>query len=52
MPKWRNSSVEERSAVVTLSDEGHLQRATCIVQKLKISQCVQSRVFSKSWHSC
>ena len=41
MPKWRNSSVEERSTVVTLSDEGQLQR---LCRSLKLVN-VQSRVF-------
>ena len=42
MPKKRNLSVEERSAVVTLSGEGYSQRG--IAKKLKISLCaVQKR---------
>ena len=42
MPKKRNLSVEERSAVVTLSGEGYSQRG--IPKKLKMSLCAVQNI--------
>ena len=45
MPKKINLSVEERSAVVTLSGEGYSQRG--IPKKLKISLCAVQNILKK-----
>ncbi len=45
MPKGRNFSVEVRSTVVTLSEEGYSQRA--IAARLKVSLCAVQNILTK-----
>ncbi len=45
MPKRRNLSVEVRSSVVTLSEEGYFQLA--IAARLKVSLCAVQNILTK-----
>ncbi len=45
MPKKRNLSVEVRSSVVTLSEEGYSQRA--LAARQKVSLCAVQNILTK-----